>query len=267
MAIRFSDGNGRGFIGHQSCPEGHRFGPAIRDCFLLHFILRGKGLLRTEEGEFSLEEGEGFLIFPEEVTTYMADKENPWEYLWVGVDANSETEAVLYRHGLEKGVHCFLYKDHDGVLEYLKSITANRSLYDNEKALGAFFLLMSTVAVEEQNATAKAAGYLQRCYDYMESTYSDHLTVEGMAEHLNISRSYLYRIFKQELGLSPQRVILNFRLEKAVMLMEKSHASLTDIALSCGFCDLSHFSKAYKEKYHSPPGGVDRLREGNINEK
>ena len=102
MAIRFSEGNRYAFMGHQVCPAGHRFGPAIRDCFLLHFVIRGKGTLRTEEGEFSLEEGEGFLIFPEEVTTYTADEENPWEYFWVGVDANSETEAVLFRHGLSK---------------------------------------------------------------------------------------------------------------------------------------------------------------------
>ena len=260
MAIRFSDGNGRAFMGHQSCPSGHRFGPAIRDVFLLHFVIRGKGTLHTENGDFTLEEGEGFLIFPEEVTTYTADEQEPWEYIWVGVDAEKETESVLYRHGLEKGVHCFLYQDPDGVLPYLRGLTANRTLYDYEKAMGAFYLLMGTVAAEEQSAQAKSDSYLQRCYDYMENAYAEQLTVEGLASHLNISRSYLYRIFKQELGLSPQRAILNFRLEKAAMLMEKSRASLTDIALSCGFCDLSHFSKAYKEKYRVRPGGEGKKR-------
>ena len=36
-------------------------------------------------------------------------------------------------------------------------------------------------------------------------------------------------------------------------LIEKGNISLTEIALSCGFCDLSHFSKAYKEKYGIRP--------------
>jgi len=68
-----------------------------------------------------------------------------------------------------------------------------------------------------------------------------------------MSRSYLYRIFKQNLGISPQRAILNFRLEKASMLVERGGIPLTEIALSCGFYDLSHFSKAYKERYEQYP--------------
>lgn len=267
MPMKFSDGNGRAFMGHQVCPAGHRFGPAIRDCFLLHFVIRGKGSLQTEDGEFHLEEGEGFLIFPGEVTTYTADSKEPWEYLWVGVGAEKEMENILGRHGLEKGVHCFLYHDQNNVISYLRGLTEQNTLYDYERALGAFYLLMSTVAVEEVRRNAKSDSYLQMCYDYMENAYSDSLTVESMAEQLSVSRSYLYRIFKQELGISPQRAILNFRLEKAAMLMEKSRASLTEIALSCGFCDLSHFSKAYKEKYHTRPKTEKRKRTEYVNEK
>ena len=261
MAIRFSDGNGRAFIGHQICSAGHRFGPAIRDCFLLHFVIRGKGRLQTEDGEFLLEEGEGFLIFPGEVTTYTADDEDPWEYVWVGVDATNDTENLLYRHGMEKGVHCFVYKDTADVIPYLRGLTPNRGTFNYEMAMGMFYLLVNTIVTEEHAATAKGDSYLQRCYDYMENTYADSLTVEALAEHLNISRSYLYRIFKQELGISPQRAILNFRLEKAALLMEKSRASLTEIALSCGFCDLAHFSKAYKDKYNVRPKAEKRQRQ------
>lgn len=258
MSMRFSEGNGRAFVGHQACAPGHRYGPAIRDCFLLHFVIRGKGCFQTEDGEFFLEEGEGFLIFPGEVTTYTAHSDDPWEYIWVGVDATGENENLLRRHGLEKNVHCFVYKDLMGVIPFLRDLTANQQSYDYEKAMGALYLLINLVESEEHAAVAQKDGYLQRCYDYMESNYSDSLTVEALAEHLNISRSYLYRIFKQELGISPQRAILNFRLEKAALLMEKSRASLTEIALSCGFCDLAHFSKAYKDKYNVRPKAEKR---------
>ncbi|MBQ8381857.1 MAG: helix-turn-helix domain-containing protein [Clostridia bacterium] len=253
MPIAFSDGNGRAFMGHQQCPCWHRFGPAIRDHFLLHFIIKGKGKLQTEDGEFALEQGEGFFIIPGEVTTYTADPDDPWEYLWVGVGATKENEAVLRRHGLESGVHCFVYRDKDELIPYLKRLTVETTLYNYEQAQGAFYLLMSTVDEEPVERMDKGHRYLQMSYDYMENAYSDSLTVESLAEHLNVSRSYLYRIFKSGLGISPQRAILNFRLEKAALLVEKGGISLTEIALSCGFCDLSHFSKAYKERYRSRP--------------
>ncbi len=263
MPFVFSDGNGRAYLGHEQCSSAHRFGPAIRREFLLHFVIRGKGRLQTEDGEFYLEEGEGFLIFPGEITTYIADKDDPWEYLWVGVDASKEAESALRRHGLEKGVHCFVYRDRHEVIPYLQSLIPEdaETLYDYEQAMGAFYLLISTVTMEESDRSAKGARYIQMCYDYMEHAYTDALTVESLAERLNVSRSYLYRIFKQELGISPQRAILDFRLDKASMLVDRGGISLTEIALSCGFCDLSHFSKAYKARYHSRPKSAQQKRE------
>ena len=47
-------------LGHEQCAPLHRFGPAIREYHLLHFILKGKGRFLTEDGAFSLKEGEGF---------------------------------------------------------------------------------------------------------------------------------------------------------------------------------------------------------------
>lgn len=243
----------RAFMGHEQCEPGHRYGPAIRDCFLIHFVIRGKGRLITEEGEFSLDAGEGFLIHPGEVTTYIADDAHPWEYLWVGVGATKENELLLRRHGLEAGVHCFIYRDTREVIPYLKGYIENGVIYEYEHAQGAFYLLLSSVEEVRWEHSSKGDRYLQMCYDYMENVYGEELTVERLATHLSVSRSYLYRIFKSELGISPQRAILDFRLEKAAQLVEKGNISLTEIALSCGFCDLSHFSKAYKDKYHYRP--------------
>ena len=241
----------RAFLGHECCRKGHRFGPAIREYFLLHFVIRGKGRLYTRQGEYTLEKGEGFLLSPGEVSTYVADKDDPWEYVWVGVGATNETEEILRRHGLEIGAHCFVFHDEAGVIPTLIGLVSNYQLNSYEQAMGAFYLLMGTVALEENERSG--GRYLEKCYDYMEKHYTDALTVEAMAKHLHMSRSYLYRIFKQNLGISPQRAILNFRLEKASMLVERGGIPLTEIALSCGFYDLSHFSKAYKERYEQYP--------------
>lgn len=246
----------RAFLGHEFCQKGHIFGPAVRELFLLHFVLKGKGVLQTSDGLYALEEGEGFLISPGEVCTYMADSESPWEYLWAGVGATKETEEVLRRHDLEPGAHCFVFRDRNNIIPLLVELAKqrNRTSYeftDYDQAMGAFYLLMGTI---ETDAEKHSEGrYLQKCYDYMENRYADQLTVEAMASSLHVSRSYLYRIFKQNLGISPQRAIINFRLEKASQLLERGEISLTEVALSCGFCDLSHFSKAYKARFNECP--------------
>lgn len=62
------------YCGREDCEKGHFFGPAVRSHQLIHFVLKGKGIYRTEYGEYEIKEGEAFLIRPGEVTYYRADR-------------------------------------------------------------------------------------------------------------------------------------------------------------------------------------------------
>ena len=88
------------YCGREDCEKGHFFGPAVRSHQLIHFVLKGKGIYRTEYGEYEIKEGEAFLIRPGEVTYYRADLEEPWSYAWIAFDGD-EAEALLER--------CLLY--------------------------------------------------------------------------------------------------------------------------------------------------------------
>lgn len=44
---------------------------------------------------YHLKSGEGFLIFPNQITTYIADKELPWEYVWIEFDGLRAKEAMV----------------------------------------------------------------------------------------------------------------------------------------------------------------------------
>ena len=53
------------YCGREDCEKGHFFGPAVRSHQLIHFVLKGKGIYRTEYGEYEIKEGEAFLIRPD----------------------------------------------------------------------------------------------------------------------------------------------------------------------------------------------------------
>ena len=63
----------------------HSFGPASKPHYLIHYVLDGRGLFRFHDKEYRLEAGYGFLIQPNELAFYQADKEEPWSYLWVAL--------------------------------------------------------------------------------------------------------------------------------------------------------------------------------------
>lgn len=65
------------YCGSESCTPNHSFGPAIRSHYLIHFIRSGKGIYLRQGMEYSLKQGDAFLILPGETTKYMADSEDP----------------------------------------------------------------------------------------------------------------------------------------------------------------------------------------------
>lgn len=71
-------------FGMEECIPGHFFGPAIRDHYLLHYILDGEGTFEVGGFSYRLRKGQWFLICPQVITYYQADVVNPWSYCWFG---------------------------------------------------------------------------------------------------------------------------------------------------------------------------------------
>ena len=78
-------------------------------------------------------------------------------------------------------------------------------------------------------------------------------TVAKMAEKLGVTRRKLERAFSADLGISPSRAALRIRLDAAKKLLGESNRTTTQIALSTGFCDASHFIHTFKAEIGMNP--------------
>ena len=63
-----------------------------------------------------------------------------------------------------------------------------------------------------------------------------------------IDRSYLYKLFRQNLNLSPQDYLSNYRITRAAELLSITDLPIGGVALSCGYRDPLVFGKAFKAK-------------------
>ncbi|WP_242856012.1 helix-turn-helix transcriptional regulator [Ruminiclostridium josui] len=70
---------------------------------------------------------------------------------------------------------------------------------------------------------------------------------------LGIDRRYLCRIFRKHTRNTPQDFIVNYRLEKAALLLSKHGYSVAEAGRSAGYDDIYNFSKMFKKKYGIPP--------------
>ena len=76
----------------------------------------------------------------------------------------------------------------------------------------------------------------------------------SIAEALGVSARYVQRVFA-EIGTTPSRFLIARRLERAAALLRclDRPCSVTDIALQCGFSDLSYFSRAFRCRFGRSP--------------
>lgn len=76
----------------------------------------------------------------------------------------------------------------------------------------------------------------------------DQLTVE-----LGISKMKCYRLFKEFVEQSPLEILIEMRLQKAKVLIEKGDLTISEVCFECGFNDPKYFSKSFKKRFeHSP---------------
>jgi AraC family transcriptional regulator, exoenzyme S synthesis regulatory protein ExsA len=87
----------------------------------------------------------------------------------------------------------------------------------------------------------------------MEMNFCHNLPLETFAQISHRSLSSFKREFRKQYGTSPGKWLLERRLEHSAKLLQTTEMSVTEIMLECGFEDLSHFSKAFKEKFGQSP--------------
>ncbi len=242
------------FCGWEKCEPGHSFGPAVRPHFLFHYILSGRGYYERAGELYEIGPGQGFLIFPGESTCYRADQEEPWEYCWIGFGGRS-AQGILRECGLDRENP--IYRDRSGGLlgrEMMRLVEAFVHADVNGcMLLGRLYLTLSCMMQEQPAGAVVLQDHVNRALDFIHNNFGYDIGVAEIARAVGIDRTYLYRIFRQQVGESPKRYLTAFRLRMAAGMLEETGLSVTEVALSCGFKEASLFDRRFGEVYGCTP--------------
>lgn len=253
--------------GIEDCLPGHSWGPAIRDHYIIHYIIGGKGIFQARGLTYHLEKGYGFLICPNTIVYYAADAKEPWSYTWVGFHG-LKAETYLNLANLSIGNPIFRYDKDDFLLNCFKQMINSMNLTKGREArlIGLLYTLLSQlIECADDNKSHKKKKnikeeHLKKAVEYIAMNYSREISIGNIATHVGLDRSYLYSIFKQYLSTSPQGFLINFRMDKACELMLDPSLSIGDIARSVGYEDPLLFSKVFKKIKGASPREYRRGR-------
>lgn len=244
--------------GYERCTAGHTWGPGIRDHYLIHLVVSGKGTYKVNGDTWHLEAGDLFLIKPSQLVVYTADSEEPWEYCWVGFNGACANKLVaqLPFTDLSPIHHA---RDGQALQEALMNIYKFRGLEPQDEAamVGYLYLFMAQLMKEtreaEAHSTSSSSQYVLNAIKYIQFNYSRDISINDVAKSVGVSRSHLYRVFMSNVGKSPIDYLTEYRINEACNLLRGSSLSIAEVAISVGFFDQFYFSRVFKKAVGIPP--------------
>jgi len=230
-----------------SRPNGHP------DYHWLHCV-KGKGILLANNNEYIIDEKSGFFFYPGVPHQYYALKE-PWETHWItfnGYAVSQLMKSISLRR-------CEVFY----ILDMLKLEGMFYDIYISAQSSNIFrsyecsYLLYKFI-IEIKNCLdtefpISGSGYfkqkqLQPAVSFIEGNYNKDISLQDMADIINVTPRHFCRLFKETFNLSPFKYLTAYRIKKAKeFLVLSDDLAIKEVAQNIGYRDVSYFCKIFKE--------------------
>ena len=250
--------------GREFCRPGHSYGPHKRNHYLFHYVISGKGTLLAEDEQgrqhgHELHAGQGFMIFPQQVNTYMADMDDPWVYTWVEFDG-MHVHDTLELIGLMPS-----YPVYTPSSEELRAQLEQEMLFLSThpeapvlQLIGHLYLFFDCLVRSSLRRGPSPSSKLQDIHvrtalEYVERHYREDISVADIARSTGLNPSYFGKVFKEATGRTPQQYLIGYRMNKATELLKLTSMSVAEVGAEVGYPNQLHFSRAFKGFYGLSP--------------
>ena len=243
--------------GTDSCMPGVSIGPLVKNFYLVHYILSGKGTYTVGNLQHQLGPGDAFLIRPGKTVVYTSDQEDPWQYCFFAFNGQA-AELYLNRTGFGYAdvLHIGDNKINDLICEttqMLSKYPRNADMYAMSQLMKIFLFFAEHHDDDTIEKSRLIRTDIQKVLDYIAYHYSDPITVTDMSRLVALERSYFCRTFKNAVGLAPKEYLTNFRLDKARYLLTETSMPIGKVSEAVGFRSFSSFSRLFTAQYQQSP--------------
>ena len=249
--------------------EPNAFYSHYRNMWIIHVVKSGKVSIETEGHKYVLSENDTYIVRPNELTTQTADSQNPCE-LYFFAFSGALAEEIINKTCFKNGVtfshlkNTEFYQKLPQVIQKLKkipqrSISTYKYLFD----LLSYFEASDEPSPLKANNDTYYQKYIFSVQEYIQLNYSKSIKISEIATKLGLSRSHLYRVFKNAKGMSIEEYLIEIRTRAAKTLLSETQFSCTSIASLVGYSHYATFFRIFKQRTGLTPQEY-RAQHGNI---
>ncbi len=232
----------------ENLEPGIKFGPVIRDIYIVECCTGGFGSVIINGNEFPIKKGDVYFIYPGDTITHTAAKIQPREGVWCAMDG-LQIGAVLRKAGITSTSPFAPSEAFDEITNAVKQVVDMREENDAGADLRRTSLVYSILGVLMKHTAAASDKniWVKKAIGVMETNYHENITVEDIAFETGLDRCYFSTLFKTQTGKTPHAYLTSLRIKKACTLMEDKNFSVAEAASSVGL-DSRNFARLFKKE-------------------
>ncbi|MGC6584877.1 response regulator [Paenibacillus sp. Dod16] len=162
------------------------------------------------------------------------------------LEGKKSVRIILYQ--FIQWINTNLYDDHQNEKMLLFNITETLDQCDTlPEMLEEISEYLSNV-VEQSRTNLNMSGEISKAIQFIKQNYDQNISLQQVADHVNLSFGYLSNLFKKELQITFVEYLNCYRIERAKELLTRTHLKSYDIAVKVGFSpEYTYFSKVFKK--------------------
>lgn len=258
---------------------GCRVGPFFIDFFSIEYCQNGAYTILLNDIPYEISEGDLYIIPPSSTFEYFytADVSSKIHVAVTGIQLSKyfnalgfTAENIKFPHPLTKNcialldsivdsleiIEMFTLKDPSApqLVQFVTNKDFTNSFSDEAvlKQVGYLNLFLSELMsirgkfIHSSTKKSQQEKYIDIAVRYIETNYPYDITVDTIAKHIGITRGYLFRLFREALGISPKEYIVRVRMRVACEYLSRPGALVKNAAAAVNY-DTFSFSRVFKQ--------------------
>ena len=235
----------------------------------LGLALEGDGVVRVNENSFSVHKGSLFFFNANEPHEIIASSGEGIKIAYLQVANSFCSEYLSCFRNLEllkNDLSTYLSRAQlreltalmvQSLQDYLAEDSDTYGLHCICSICQLYSKLLAYVPYRQMTEAAylarnKKMARLSRITEYIDTNYSEKITLEELANRENVTKTYLSHFIHDNLNMTFQEYVSSVRFERALKLIRNTSMCLTDISVVSGFSDVKYLSKMLEKHFFKP---------------
>ena len=261
--IFFIESMGKNFPCPTYLVERTRVKTDTKSIYVLEYVLGGKGHIECDGKKFTVQKGDFYFLNRLHSHLYYSDQEDPYSKIWINVSGRL-LDGVVNAYGLTDGAIVIPESQTLVYFERLRDLLSDVNVDNSDVIMTECAKIMCemliTAATEHRKVQRATVSTAERIKDYIDSGLSYNVTLDDIAQHFYLNKSYIISIFSEEYGYTPKQYILQRKMQAACTMLEDNMYSIAEIADVLNFSSSQHFSSSFKKKLGVSPDEYRRRK-------